>query len=122
MGFPEMPDYLKSVHFVSNDKDPHSFRIVVVFKPDPKITKENMDDVWKNYLFALAKRHGYDLKEVIPLNEAFKNIDSSGGLVLAYVGNSQRKRVFGGTENNPLNIKIENNFDPDNDKKKSGSS
>ena len=123
MGLPKMPSYLEQVHFMSDDKDPHIINVRLIFKPGHNPTLEEKGEIWLNYIAPLGKLHGYDFARYLELEGGIdekedKKEDEEGRKLITYTVVSPRERVFGGTKDNPLNITIENNFYPDEDKGK----
>src|SRR3989338_3254544 len=81
MGLPNMPDYLESVRFTSDDKKP------------------NVTKIFINYVLPAAKLHGFDFEETYPPPAASNDIDLGtdikGRLTVTFFVKSPRKRPFG---------------------------
>ena len=99
MGLPNMPDYLESVRFTSDDKNPNVAKIMLVLKSKYNITREGVNKIFINYVLPAAKLHGFDFEETYTPPAASNDIDlgtdSKGRLTVTFFVKSPRKRPFG---------------------------
>ncbi len=103
MGFPKMPKYLESVRCLSDSRDPNRFQVLMTFKKRFKPTIEDCSYVLTNYVAPVYSLHGFNTTKEPA--ETFQALDKEGRYYMIFTFYAPRERVFGGTEENPLNLR-----------------